>query len=87
VVPQRIGLAKTVGGWRLMYFDSISAVWHMDGHGVYVWLAYALTTLPLILMVWFPIRRIRQHWRWLQAEQRRHAALPGDRSSEAESAV
>jgi len=27
-----------------MYFDSISAVWHMDGHGIYVSLAYALTT-------------------------------------------
>ena len=87
MVPQRIGLAKAVGRGRLMYFDSISAVWHMDGHGVYVWLAYALTTLPLVLMVWFPIRRMRQHWRWLEAEQRRSAALSGDLSSEAESAV
>lgn len=87
MVPQRIGLAKAVGRWRLMYFDSISAVWHMDGHGVYVWLAYALTTLPLVLMVWFPIRRMRQHWRWLEAEQRRSAALSKDLSSEAESAV
>lgn len=85
--PPGIGLAKTMGGWRLMYFDSISAMWHMDGHGVYVWLAYALTALPLILMVWFPIRRIRQHWRWLLAEQRRLAALSGDRSSDAESVV
>ena len=57
-----------------MYFESLAAVWHMDGHGFYVWLAYALTALPLVLMVWLPLKRIRQHWRWLQAEQRRSAA-------------
>ena len=57
-----------------MYFESLAAVWHMDGHGFYVWLAYALTALPLVLMVWLPVKRIRQHWRWLRAEQRRSAA-------------
>ena len=57
-----------------MYFESLAAVWHMDGHGFYVWLAYALTALPLVAMVWLPFKRIRQHWRWLQAEQRRSAA-------------
>jgi heme exporter protein D len=57
-----------------MYFESLAAVWHMDGHGFYVWLAYALAALPLVLMVWLPLKRIRQHWRWLQAEQRRSAA-------------
>ena len=57
-----------------MYFESLAAVWHMDGHGFYVWLAYALTAFPLVLMVWLPVKRIRQHWRWLQAEQRRSAA-------------
>ena len=58
-----------------MYFESLPAVWHMDGHGFYVWLAYALTLLPLVIMVWLPLKRIRQHWRWLQAEQRRSAAV------------
>ena len=58
-----------------MYFESLSAVWYMDGHGLYVWLAYALTMLPLVIMVWLPLKRIRQHWRWLQAEQRRSAAV------------
>jgi heme exporter protein CcmD len=53
-----------------MYFESLAAVCH----GFYVWLAYALTALPLVLMVWLPLKRIRQHWRWLQAEQRRSAA-------------
>ena len=58
-----------------MYFESLSAVWYMDGHGFYVWLAYSLTMLPLVIMVWLPLKRIRQHWRWLQAEQRRSAAV------------
>ncbi len=57
-----------------MYFESLAAVWHMDGHGFYVWLAYALTALPLVIMVWLPLKRMQQHWRWLQAEQRRVAA-------------
>ena len=57
-----------------MYFESLAEVWDMDGHGVYVWLAYALTALPLVLMVWLPVKRMRQHWRWLQAEQRRSGA-------------
>ena len=57
-----------------MYFESLAAVWHMDGHGFYVWLAYALTALPLVIMVWLPLKRMRQHWRWLQAEQRRVVA-------------
>ena len=57
-----------------MYFETLAAVWHMDGHGFYVWLAYALTALPLVLMVWLPLKRMRQHWSWLQAEQRRVAA-------------
>ena len=58
-----------------MYFESLSAVWYMDGHGFYVWLAYALTLLPLVIMIWLPLKRMRQHWRWLQAEQRRSAAV------------
>ena len=57
-----------------MYFESLAELWHMDGHGFYVWLAYALTALPLVIMVWLPLKRMRQHWCWLQAEHRRSAA-------------
>ena len=57
-----------------MYFESLAAAWYMDGHGFYVWLAYALTAIPLCFMVWLPLKRMRQHWRWIQAEQRRQAA-------------
>ncbi len=64
-----------------MYFESLASVWYMDGHGFYVWLAYALTALPLVFMVWLPIKRMQQHWRWLQAEQRRAAAATANQAS------
>lgn len=54
-----------------MYFESLAALWDMDGHGIYVWLAYLLTLCPIIVMVWLPIKRFRQHWRWIEAESRR----------------
>ena len=66
----------------LMYFDSLSAMWHMDGHGFYVWLSYALTFLPVAIMLWLPIRRQRQHWQWIVAEQRRANSRPADAQSE-----
>ena len=66
-----------------MYFESLSAMWHMHGHGFYVWLAYALTAIPLAFIVWLPIQRIRRHWRWLQAEQRRVASAASSTVNEA----
>ena len=61
-----------------MYFDSLAALWHMDGHGFYVWLAYGLTFVPVTVMVWLPVRRHRQHWRWIAAEQRRIDSLQAE---------
>ena len=69
--PPRSELVAANGEEGLMYFDSLSAVWHMDGHGFYVWLSYALTFLPVAIMLWLPIRRQRQLWQWIVAEQRR----------------
>tara|TARA_B100001057_G_scaffold306991_1_gene307094 strand:- start:270 stop:482 length:213 start_codon:yes stop_codon:yes gene_type:complete len=63
-----------------MYFQSLAEVWHMDGHGLYVWLAYGVTVLSLLLMVWLPLKRMRQHWRWLQAEQRRSLAATANQA-------
>ena len=56
-----------------MYFESLAAAWHMDGHGGYVWMDYALTTMAVVLMVWLPLARFRRHLRWVSAEQRRQA--------------
>ena len=56
-----------------MYFESLAAAWHMDGHGGYVWMAYALTTMAVVLMVWLPLARFRRHLRWVSADQLRQA--------------
>jgi heme exporter protein CcmD len=45
----------------------------MDGHGGYVWMAYALTTMAVVLMVWLPLARFRRHLRWVSADQLRQA--------------
>ena len=75
-------LVEANGEERLMYFASLSALWHMDGHGFYVWLSYAVTFLRVAIMLWLPIRRQRQHWQWIAAEQRRidsrRAEAPGE---------
>lgn len=50
-----------------MYFDSFSEFLNMGGHGLYVWLAYGLTILLLVINFILPIRHKRQ----LQQEQAR----------------
>jgi heme exporter protein C len=48
------------GRERLMYFESLSAVLQMDGHGAYVWSAYAISLLVLALLMTLPLRRRRR---------------------------
>ena len=43
-----------------MYFDSLAQLWHMDGHGPYVWGAYAIVLLVLIGLVRAPLARRRR---------------------------
>ena len=60
-----------------MYFDSLSSLWHMDGHGLYVWVSYGVTALLLAAMVRLPISRFHRHWEWVKSEQlRRVSAEP-----------
>lgn len=65
-----------------MYFESLAALWDMDGHGIYVWLAYLLTLCPIVVMVWLPIKRFRQQWRWIEAESRRSGVDVGGAAGE-----
>ncbi len=37
-----------------MKFDSFAAFFAMDGHGTYVWLAYGITLLSIVLSLWLP---------------------------------
>jgi heme exporter protein CcmD len=48
-----------------MYFDSLTAVAHMDGHGIYVWLAYAITMVLLSWLLWSPSRELRKRKLWI----------------------
>jgi heme exporter protein D len=54
-----------------MYFDSLHAVLTMDGHGAYVWSAYAISLLVLALLLRAPRRRQKAFLRRLAGEQKR----------------
>jgi heme exporter protein D len=68
-----------------MYFDSLHAVLAMDGHGAYVWSAYGLSVLVLVILLVNPRRRQRRLLREVQAELRRRGgqvpAAPSTESS------
>jgi len=40
-----------------MYFDSISEILFMDGHGLYVWMSY-LAALLIVLVNYFSVRSL-----------------------------
>ena len=42
-----------------MKFDSLEAFFFMDGHGAFVWFAYAITLLVLSINLWWP-RHVRK---------------------------
>lgn len=64
-----------------MYFDSLAAALTMDGHGPYVWSAYAITLTVMALLIVSPIIRKRRLLRELRGEHRRN------RQSESRSSV
>ena len=57
-----------------MAFDSIAAALHMEGHGAFVWSAYGITLLVLMLLLWLPQRRKARLLRELRGEARRREA-------------
>ena len=59
-----------------MYFESLQAVLHMDGHGAFVWAAYAVTLVVIVWLLTAPRRRQRQFLRQLAGELRRQQAAP-----------
>ena len=59
-----------------MYFDSLQAVMQMDGHGLYVWAAYGVTTVVLLSMLLLPRRRARQQLQQLAGELKRQQGAP-----------
>lgn len=43
-----------------MYFDSFGDLWSMAGHGPYVWSAYAIVALVIVVLVREPLLRRRR---------------------------
>jgi len=60
-----------------MYFDSLQALLHMEGHGIYVWMAYLVTVAVITVVLIVPLRSRRQFLLQLAAEARRAQAAPG----------
>ena len=57
---------------KLMQFENLSALWEMQGHGPFVWSAYAIAIAVLLGIVWSPLSRQRRFFaEQRQSEQRR----------------
>ena len=63
-----------------MYFESLSALIHMDGHGVYVWSVYAVALVIVIQQVVAPVLRMKGFWRREQALYKRLQGKPAGTS-------
>ncbi|PLW67366.1 heme exporter protein CcmD [Pseudohalioglobus lutimaris] len=59
-----------------MYFDSFAAMLSMDGHGAYVWSAYAITLVVVGALLLVPLRRQRRLLTELSGELRRNRGAP-----------
>ena len=56
-----------------MYFDSLAQVIQMDGHGAFVWSAYAISLAVLAILLVAPWRRSRRLQREIRGEIRRQS--------------
>lgn len=59
-----------------MYFDSLHDVLHMNGHGAFVWSAYAIVLGVLIALVYVPLSRSRRFMHDQRQRARREDARP-----------
>lgn len=57
-----------------MHFDSFAAVLSMEGHGPYVWAAYGVTFLVLLVLQRIGVSRERRIMQQVESIQRRRAA-------------
>lgn len=67
-----------------MYFESIDALLRMDGHGVFVWSAYAITAVVVVLLLIAPRRRQRRLLTELAGELRRESRDQSERQAATE---
>lgn len=60
-----------------MYFDSLHAALTMEGHGFYVWMAYAVAVVVIVVVLIAPAFRSKRLLRQLAGELRRAQRSPG----------
>ncbi|MFC6669748.1 heme exporter protein CcmD [Marinobacterium aestuariivivens] len=58
-----------------MKFDNLADFLAMGGHGLYVWLAYGIALVILVLNVWQPLRMTRQFFSEQSRRLRRERKL------------
>lgn len=56
-----------------MYFESVDALWHMAGHGPYVWSCYGLFIVLLVANVWHARSERKKALKQAQAFIRRNS--------------
>jgi heme exporter protein D len=54
-----------------MQFDSLAALWSMNGHGAFVWSAYAIAACTLLALVLAPLQKQRRFFAEQRASERR----------------
>lgn len=54
-----------------MYFENFNALMHMDGHGIFVWSAYAITFIVLLTLVVGPMMKKRRFIKQQRMQLRR----------------
>jgi heme exporter protein D len=57
-----------------MYFDTLQDIVYMNGHGAFVWAAYAISWAVLIGLAWVPVGRTRRFMRDEGRRARREGA-------------
>ncbi len=65
-----------------MYFESLDALLHMDGHGAFVWAAYFITAVVVIGMLLLPRRREARLLKQYAGDVRRQRAAEATTASE-----
>jgi heme exporter protein D len=67
-----------------MYFDTLQDAIYMNGHGAFVWAAYAISFLVLIALVVAPLGKTRRFLREESRRLRRDGVLnDGERTQDA----
>jgi heme exporter protein D len=58
-----------------MYFQSLDAILHMDGHGAFVWSAYLISAVVILFILVSPGRRRRRFLKQLAGEAKRQGVV------------